>query len=224
MRGKGFHWIEGLVAVALMLLAISVLWLLVPAMTSEAAAAWVQAIGSIVAIIAALLIPMYQHRQAEKAADDARALSTIVLLKSIQHLVVAAQVHVRAAHDAFCSGSKDILLNYFVARYIKGDLEDIAEALGQIPLHGVPAEIFGLVSLKRVLVRLEEYLAYFAMGNYTDENYRNMVERVKKDLSFIISINASLSEEMLREGTRVRDHERVIELFEDPQSIASSRD
>lgn len=222
MGRTGFRWLEAIVAVGIAAMAFTVILLLFPPLKSEVAAAWVQAIGSIAAIIAAFLIPMYQHRQAEKAADDERALNTIVLLKSIQHLVVAAETHLRLARDAFCCGDRGMLDNYFTTKYSKGDLADIAEAISQISLHSVPAEIFGMLPLKRVLTTVEEYLAYFATEQYTDANYRNMVERLRKDVTFVYEINRSISAAMFREGRRVRDRTRVIAIFKDDELVEPS--
>jgi hypothetical protein len=176
--------------------------------------AWVQAVGSIAAIAAGFLITASQQRKNTVAADDERSLEKIIQLNAIQNIVMAAEVYLANAWEAFSSGNRGIFDNYFQVTYRATDLRELAAIVGQIPLHSLRGEVFGLFGLKPVLLTLDEYLSHFAKGHFTDEDYRNMVERLRKDLSFVRSITKSISAEMVREGRRVSDRSRVVAIFE----------
>lgn len=213
MRRTNIPILEITAATSLAVIAFTVALLLFPTMNSEVAAAWVQAIGSIVAIVAAFLIPMYQHQKNRESAEEDRTIERVRLLKKIQEIIIECEALLKAAHDAFHSGSRN-QLDYFInVIYQQGHLSDIAKTIEQIPLHTVPGETFGLIAIRNTLFKVDEYLAYFKDGKYTDENYRKMVERLEKDWHFAKGIRESLSTDIIREGVKGASSARIANLF-----------
>lgn len=101
---------------------------------SGAAASWLQAIGSILAIVAAFAISTRQHN-AERALDmERQSLNDLRRLKAVKAILVQICTLARALHDAVENNDAEELYHFdpqFLANY--------KEVLQSLPLFEVPS-------------------------------------------------------------------------------------
>ena len=117
-------------------------------MTSGEWAAWVQAVGSVLAIIAAAVIARLQHRNdvALQRAQEQRAL--LATAKTLLALSQNSAVAMRYVANQLKDRQAVVDVAEGVARCAVDELVRIDRYLGQVPLHSLPA---ALVTLTMIL-------------------------------------------------------------------------
>lgn len=121
-------------------------------------AAWVQAIGSIGAIVFASVHATNQLRSAERLAEYQRAHTRYDKLDSIFAIAQAAREHVDTIADGLADGPDGALFNGLTEFFDVRLVQVTGHALGQIPLHelGSSAMVRGVINLQ-LAVRSAEH-------------------------------------------------------------------
>lgn len=174
-------------------------------------AGWVQAIGSIVAILAAVFISKYQHQKSEQAADDTAALQKLALLRAIQEVVMMGEKYVDIAIAAFSKDARSVE-QYIAGRFSKDVFLDIAHVLDQVPIYSTPGTglISGLVMMKRVMHESVKTIEMYSAQPFWSDQYRAAaVDRLVTHKNTIKVVTETLTGEILQQNIRVRSRERV---------------
>jgi hypothetical protein len=121
-------------------------------------AAWVQAVGSIGAIVFASLHATNQLRSAERLAEYQRAHTRYDKLDSIFAIAQAAREHVDTIANGLVDGPDGPLFNGLTEFFDVRLVQVTGHALGQIPLHelGSSAMVRGVINLQ-LAVRSAEH-------------------------------------------------------------------
>jgi hypothetical protein len=123
-------------------------------------AAWVQAVGSIVAVGAAGGIAVYQNRMMRRNAVEDRALEIAQRQKSIYAIAVAAAELVEDVEMSFLENRSD---DYFALRYRPRAFQHAETALKAIPLHDLSSYslVTGILKLAAAVSSAAEFCDAF---------------------------------------------------------------
>src|ERR1700733_5590349 len=142
---------------------------------SQTLAAWVQAIGSIGAILGAFWISARQSKAALQSVTTAQLLAERSRQKSILAIAEAANAHAKRFGEAVAAGPADLMLIY--DRTI---INGIADALGRAPAHelGSRDAVIALLSLRDQFVFLGITLDAFIAGPWKHPEMRELLEQL----------------------------------------------
>ncbi len=117
-------------------------------MDGHTVAAWVQAVGSIVAIVAAFLISYFLHKSTLKALQTQRREATVNKLGVLFALAEKARTLIEKANN----GVQDGLAGYRDQEFDANDLRGLHEAFANVVLHELPTgnTVFAVLRLKEV--------------------------------------------------------------------------
>lgn len=133
MKKNSVFTAELVAAVALLLLAVAVLWQLFPDLKSDVGAAWVQAVFSVVAIVGAFLISTRQHAM-ERAFDAARRnQDDLRRFETVKALLTRIDNNVRILRHMWGASQMDDL-NPITIDYLK----DCKVAFDALPIFEIP--------------------------------------------------------------------------------------
>lgn len=131
-------------------------------MDGQTLAAWVQAAGSILAIIAAFLVSHLQHRSSLKVLKTQRRDANVAKLDVLFALAEQAQTLVEKA-NAKVQGD---VSSYFEREFDSNDLRGLHEAFAAVVLNDLPSgnTVFAILRLKEV-TRQMPYIAQRAVDD-----------------------------------------------------------
>ena len=117
-------------------------------MDGQTLAAWVQAVGSIVAIVAAFLISFLLHRSTLKALQTQRRDANVNKLDVLFALAEKARTLIEKAN----TGVQDGFAGYREREFDANDLRGLHEAFANVVLHELPTgnTVFAVLRLKEV--------------------------------------------------------------------------
>ena len=117
-------------------------------MDGQTLAAWVQAAGSILAIVAAFLISFLQHRSTLKVLQKQRREANAGRLDVLFELAEQARTLIEKAN----AGIQGNVASYFERELDSNDLQGLHEAFASIALHDLPTanSVFAILRLKEV--------------------------------------------------------------------------
>jgi len=117
-------------------------------MDGQTLAAWVQAIGSILAIIAVLVISLLLHRATLKAQQTRRRDANVSKLAVLFALAEKARTLIEKAN----TGVQDGFTNSREREFDSNDLRGLHEAFANVVLHELPTAntVFAVLRLKEV--------------------------------------------------------------------------
>lgn len=102
----------------------------------EDAPAWVQAIGSIVAIFAAVAVVQLQHSNERRLDRDRQRASEVATLSAAHSVLRIA--HAAVAEAATCMSESDAAARYFSDAWADAGFVHIGRVLDGYPVHQVP--------------------------------------------------------------------------------------
>jgi hypothetical protein len=117
-------------------------------MDGQTLAAWVQAIGSILAIVAAFVISFFLHRSTIKALQAQRRDANVAKLAVLFALAEKARTLIEKAN----TGVQDGFAGAREREFDSNDLRGLHEAFGNVVLHELPTgnTVFAVLRLKEV--------------------------------------------------------------------------
>jgi hypothetical protein len=117
-------------------------------MDGQTLAAWVQAGGSILAIVAAFLISYLQYRSTVKVLKTQRGATNV---SKLEVLVTLAE-QTRTLIDKANAGVQGDFANYYDREFDLNDLRGLHEAFAAVALHDLPTgkAVFAILRLKEV--------------------------------------------------------------------------
>jgi len=144
-------------------------------LSSTELASWVQAIGSIMAIVAAIVIGAYQSWATRKAVVDAQQLKEGASQRSIMAVADAAYSHAQRIGEAMEKPDEPIVL-YQV--YDKSIVDGVVRALTDAPVYEVGSRdgILALLSLRDQFVFLGIAIEAFIAGPAKDPHMRRALD------------------------------------------------
>jgi hypothetical protein len=159
MSKKIFDYITWLILASAALAVCSAALLMfswVPVLWSEPAAAWVQAVGSVAAILGAFVIGERQSRAAREHALELDRVAQKRKNDSVLAIAAAAHQHVIEISNAF--QGEAINLMYLALEYNHRNVDDVIDAIAAVPLHelGSADAVTSLLGIKTALMRVHE--------------------------------------------------------------------
>ena len=147
---RNFLWLLG----AALAVAMILVWVLLDTFSDRAA--WVQAVGSIAAILAAAIISLQENtrQQESRAKDEALRLQTKI--QNIVCMCAAAAKSFDEVNDGLASGSSSL---YLSSHFIQPSIKAANAALNSIPLFeiGNTKVIIKISSMRNIISAMEKY-------------------------------------------------------------------
>jgi hypothetical protein len=135
-------------------------------MDGQTLAAWVQAVGSILAIVAAFLISYLQYRSALKVLKTQRRSANVSKLEVLFALAEQTRTLIEKAN----AGIQGDFANYYEREFDLNDLRGLHEAFAAVALHDLPTgnAVFAILRLKEVTRQMPRLLeqAVDELGDY----------------------------------------------------------
>lgn len=182
---------------------------------------WVQAIGSIAAVIFSAGIAMFisarQQRHQQREADDLRRMEKIDVLLNLYALSDTAKTHVSIAHLMFSKADQGTIDQYWNRVSPGKHFEYVIHALEQVPLYSVPGEgmvkqlLFLRDCAQKALIAIDRtrFRAYS-----TDKTVnKQRAEGLEIILGIIEDTSAHIRGQTEKEAALVHHQERVSNLF-----------
>ena len=150
-------------------------------MDGPTVAAWVQAIGSIVAIVAAFSISYLQHKSTLKALRTIKRDANLGKLDVLLALAEQARTLIEKAN----AGIQGDISSYFEREIDSNDLRGLHEAFAAVVLHDLPSgnAVFAVLRLKEVTRQMpslvQQALDEFAEQEVVDALTRYDAEDLK---------------------------------------------
>lgn len=177
MRNTTTFILEVIVAVALTVIAFTVVILLFPSMKGEVAAAWIQAIGSIVAIGVAIAIPAVQRKKDRIKARREELERDLVMWGSVYFLLNDVTVWLQYMQK----------MQTVMRSYIRQDrhVDDLLERIGFLERREQNHERLNALYISRIAIVLThaDLTQPWAQNHPLNENEIAALDRQVKNLS-----------------------------------------
>jgi hypothetical protein len=161
-------------------------------LTSTELAAWVQAIGTIAAILSAAIIAVYQsRRQHQSALALHKEEQRYTRIEQAKTLLTLCQNSLKVTKH-FATEMRDRELVYLIAtkeKYLDyGELQSLRDATSNIPLHSLPSNLITFAMVLGATIRQFKHNI-----DLTLQFYKNMdATQYEKFFNAIKEINSSL--------------------------------
>ena len=139
----------------------------IAALNSLATANWVQAIGSVVAILVAIWVAAWQNDRARDARAAEERASRRKALETVQMLALKATNMIESAANATADPQADAYQDYLVLGFNAEVFEDMRGTLERIALHELPDPdaAIALHSLRRAFIETEKEMSELRRTN-----------------------------------------------------------
>jgi hypothetical protein len=144
---------------------------------SNNTAGWMQAIGTILAIVGSFLITENQSRKNSESILEAQKLASIAKKNGILAVVQAAKMHAKNISSAV---SPETPLKIYEV-YHPSIISSVSEALSSAPLYEIdsPEAVGALLSLSNRFVFLGASVEAFIAGPWKNENMKGLLENLR---------------------------------------------
>jgi hypothetical protein len=192
-----------------------ILWQCFPAgADGQTLAAWFQAIGSIAAIFAVILVGKEQAQATLDAVTRAHSIGQHGQRRSILAVAEAAAEHAKRIGDAFSEPDPRIALAF---RYDKSIVNGTIQALSSAPTHEVGSRdgVIALLSLRDQFVFLETNMEAYIAGPFADPLLKKAIDSCGDDRKMrqqtIDSGNAGLAKNVKIRLAKIREDYESLE-------------
>jgi hypothetical protein len=193
MHKRRIPWLEIVAVSALTVIAFTVVLVLFPSMKSEVKAAWLQAFGSIGAILGALYLG---ERQASAALNNEMKLKRNELRRwtdSILAIAEAANEQAKELEKIYSNGIAHDLDIFLV--YDSAAMKHIDEALSSVPVHelGSYKAVTAFIELRKSFANLQKHVGRdFELRGKRDSISQGEFDNKAKEYAEFVRINFTL--------------------------------
>lgn len=184
MKKNSVFTAELVAAVALLLLAVAALWQLFPDLKSEVGAAWVQAVFSVVAIIAAIAIANQQSKiqraEAERLDQIKAQVAAARIVQELTHILSHVRTMVGWCEQAESQWPRQVDIEAIMKNFLATTAafgpsrEDIID-LTPLPNHCAFNLAAGVSHLSLTRALAEKLVASYTVFKPDDDDYRKEV-------------------------------------------------